>query len=74
MNPIGIMTIFPKVKIHIIDGMMHGGVFAWICRCPPNAETVSVSSLKNVADYSGGVDGSHSLSINISINYREGSA
>ena len=59
MNPIGVLTVLPEIKIHIIDGVVHGGVSSGVGGCEANAETVSIGSLEEIAGYSGWVDGSH---------------
>ena len=59
MNPIGVVTVLPEIEIHVIDGVVHGGMSARVSGGKANAETVSICSLEYVAGYSCGVDGSH---------------
>lgn len=34
VNPIGILSVFVQVQIHVMNVVVHGGVFSRIERCP----------------------------------------
>lgn len=67
VDPIGVLAVLPEVKIHGVDGVVHGGVFAGVSRSPAHAAVVFVGPLEDAGGYSCGVDRSHSF-INLYIN------
>ena len=59
MDPVRVLAVLPEVKIHGVDGVVHGGMFAGVGRGPPKAAVIFIGSLEDAGGYSCGVDGSH---------------